>query len=318
MNGVVVEVRGLTKSYRVWHRREIIPAVRGVSFAVRHGEVFGFIGPNGAGKTTTIKLLLGLLTPDSGAVTVFGGRPGSIAVKRRVGYMPERSLLPGYLRLEEMVRLFGSLSGLRGKALRRATDEAIATVNLTDSRRRLLETFSKGMLQRASLAQALVANPDLLLLDEPAIGLDPIARRDLRLLIRRLRDEGRTVFLNSHELEMVAQVCDRFAILNKGQVLAEEPIQSLRDIQRYVIELHEPPATIQEIVASLDANVEWRGEPPRLHLTCGGPAGMNRFLDALRARNLEIAAVNPYSMTLEELFMRYVQSNVAEAAGSGS
>ncbi|MBI2568166.1 MAG: ABC transporter ATP-binding protein [Candidatus Schekmanbacteria bacterium] len=301
-----IEVRDLERSYRVWHRRERIRAVSGIDLTVNRAEIFGFLGPNGAGKTTTVKILLGLMRPDKGSVRILGMAPDNPALKRRTGYMPERMLLPTYLRLEEMLRMFGGLSGLRGAVLAEAVRRTIDTVGLSSVARNRLDTFSKGMLQRASLAQAILADPEVLFLDEPVHGLDPVGRREFRELLRRLRAQGKTVFLNSHELEVVEQVCDRVAILNKGKVLATAPISTLRDSQRYWIAADGDFGDPAALAENIGAAVTLAEDPRRLVLESGGVAAANRAIDALRQRGLVISGLGPCARSLEDLFMESI------------
>jgi len=312
MDELVIEARSLRKVYRIWHRRERIEALRGIDLTVRRGEVFGFLGLNGAGKTTTVKLLLGLLRPDGGHIRLFGNPPGRPKTNRLIGYMPERSLLPSYLRLDEMLELFGGLSGLSRHDLRTAVNQALETVNLASVRRRTLDTFSKGMLQRASLAQALIADPQLLILDEPAIGLDPLGRKELRELIHRLHQAGKTLFINSHELEVVEQVCNRFAILHKGQILAEQPMTALLDDRYYIIALAKPADDPTALLTGLPQTARYQPEPPILTIECRTVADLNDAIDALRQRGALISTVNPVTMTLEDLFIRFIKDGAGE------
>ena len=304
----VIEITDLKKTYQSWLRKERIVALKGINLEVHQGEIFGFLGPNGAGKTTTVKLLLGLLRCDSGSIRVLGGKPGEIRVKQQIGYMPERSALPPYLKLGEMLRLFGGMSGLRGRNLASAVSRVVEVVHLTDSVNRQLETFSKGMLQRASLAQALVADPDLLILDEPAIGLDPIARRQLRELLRQLREQGKTVFLNSHELEVVELICDRFAILHQGRVLAVEHIRVLRDSKQFSVELNRNTREPELLLTKLPVTCEWKPASWQMQMTCTGITELNHVLDEIRKNNVEIVSVTPFSISLEELFHQYIRA----------
>lgn len=198
-----------------------VEALKGLDLTVRRGEIFGFIGPNGAGKTTTIKLLLGILSPFSGEVEIFGKSPERPAVRGAVGYMPETADYYRYLTPAELLRMYGNIFGIEKSVLVDRTNKLLAMVGLESVRNRLIRTFSKGMVQKVSFAQALVNDPDLLILDEPTSGLDPIARRNMRDVIQRLRTEGKTVFFSSHELSEVELICDRIGIMNKGSLVAE-------------------------------------------------------------------------------------------------
>ena len=194
-------------------------AVNNLTLSVQPGEVLGFLGTNGAGKTTTIKMLLGLLTPDAGVISVLGGDPAVAAVRSRIGYMPETATYYPYLNLHELLFFYGGLCGMPRAAIRSRAGILIERVGLGAAAGRLLRTYSKGMLQRAGIAQALLHDPDLLIFDEPLTGLDPLARIHFRDLILELREQGKTVFFSSHELTEAELICDRVAILKQGELV---------------------------------------------------------------------------------------------------
>lgn len=202
-------------------------AVDHLNLKVRAGETFGFLGPNGAGKTTTMNALLGFVKPTGGDAFIFEVSVRNPIARQRIGYLPELTYYYKFLTAEELLRFYARLFGLRGREAAQRIDEVLALVNLQDARRRLIKTYSKGMQQRIGLAQALINNPDLLILDEPTSGLDPLGRMQIRTIIQRLKEEGKTVFFSSHELGEVETVCDRVAILNRGRVLAEGPVAEL-------------------------------------------------------------------------------------------
>ncbi len=206
----VVRLDGVSKAFGS------VRAVNGLSLAIRQGEILGFLGTNGAGKTTTIKMLLGFFRPDEGRVTVQGGAPCEPAARRKIGYMPETAYYYPYLNVRELLSFYGGLCGMPKSAIRKRSEELIARVGLLDAGNRLLRTYSKGMLQRAGIAQALLHDPDLLILDEPFTGLDPLARIHFRDLILELRQQGKTIFFSSHELSEAELICDRVAILKQG------------------------------------------------------------------------------------------------------
>ena len=206
----VVRLDGISKAFGT------VRAVNGLSLAIRQGEILGFLGTNGAGKTTTIKMLLGFFRPDEGRVTVQGGDPCEPAARRKIGYMPETAYYYPYLNVRELLSFYGGLCGMPKSAIRKRSEELIARVGLMNAGNRLLRTYSKGMLQRAGIAQALLHDPDLLILDEPFTGLDPLARIHFRDLILELRQQGKTIFFSSHELSEAELICDRVAILKQG------------------------------------------------------------------------------------------------------
>ena len=204
-----------------------VKAVDGLSLALAPGEIVGFLGTNGAGKTTTIKMITGLLRPDAGEVSVFGGDPSDPAVRARIGYMPEVATYYPYLNARELLAFYGGICGLDAKAVRERTDSLLESVGLADAAKRPLRTYSKGMLQRAGIAQALLNDPDLLVLDEPFTGLDPLARIHFRELLRSLREKGKAVFFSSHELGETELLCDRVAIMKKGRCVYQGPVKDL-------------------------------------------------------------------------------------------
>lgn len=217
-NDAVIQTSNLTKIYRDFWGRKKVRALNSLSMEVRRGEVFGLLGPNGSGKTTTMKLLLGLLFPTEGEITILGKPADDVEKNERIGYLPEESYLYRFLNAEETLEFYGRLFKMSAQERRQRADELIELVELKDARRRQLKEYSKGMTRRIGLAQALINNPDLVLLDEPTSGLDPIGTRKMKDLILKLRGEGKTVVMCSHLLADVQDVCDRIAILYEGEL----------------------------------------------------------------------------------------------------
>ncbi len=220
-NAPLIDVTELRKRYRG------VEALAGLSMTVGRGEVFGFLGPNGAGKTTTVKLLLGLARPTSGSGTVLGAPLGDLRARRRIGYLPELFRYQPWLKAREVMTLHGQLIGMPRAARGAAADAILELVGLADRSTDLVGKFSKGMQQRLGLGVALMGDPDLVILDEPTSALDPIGRVDVRGIIRHARDRGAGVFLNSHLLSEVEQVCDRVAIVDHGRVVASGPLDDV-------------------------------------------------------------------------------------------
>ena len=216
----VISAQGLTKVFKDFWGRPKARAVSGIDFEVKRGEVFGLLGPNGSGKSTTVKMLLGLLYPSKGRISVFGHSPRHVQTKSRLGYLPEESYLYRYLNSEETVDFFGSLFHIESKERRERAEQLIQMVGLENAKRRHVGEFSKGMQRRIGLAQALINDPDLVILDEPTSGLDPIGCREIKDLILTLAERGKTVILSSHLLSDVEDVCDRAMILYGGKVQA--------------------------------------------------------------------------------------------------
>ncbi len=248
----VISLHGLSKKFPLRWKRKVLHALENLDLTVRRGEVFGLLGPNGSGKSTTMKLILGLLRPTSGRAEIFGHVAGSMAARRRLGFLPENPYFYRFLRGDETLRFYGKLSGMRGAALERRIDELIELVGLTASRDRPLSSYSKGMLQRVGLAQALLHDPDLLLLDEPTAGVDPLGAHDIKELIRRLRERGKTIVFSSHLLEEVEAVADRVAILHLGKKAMEGPLSEFLQVPgRTEISVRNLPASAHAEIAGV-------------------------------------------------------------------
>src|SRR5687767_13001066 len=228
---VVIETRSLTKIYRDFWGRPKVRALNALDLQVRRGEIFGLLGPNGSGKSTTIKLLLGLLFPTNGQALVFGKEATDVAKNERIGYLPEESYLYRFLNAEETLDFYGRLFDMSTALRRQRIEELIALVGLQHARRRQLREYSKGMTRRIGLAQALINDPELILLDEPTSGLDPIGTREMKDLILRLRDQGKTILMSSHLLPDVQDVCDRIAILHQGELKELGRVSDLLKVQ---------------------------------------------------------------------------------------
>ncbi len=232
----VVTIDGVSRSFGS------VKAVDGLSLSLSAGEVMGFLGTNGAGKTTTIKMMLGLVAPSSGRVQVLGGDPSCPQVRARIGYMPEIATYYPYLNARELLAFYGGICGLDAKTVRARSDELLESVGLADAAKRPLRTYSKGMLQRAGIAQALLNDPALLVLDEPFTGLDPLARIHFRELMRGLRERGTSIFFSSHELGETELLCDKVVIMKKGRALYQGPVRQLagdgeRNLERIFLEV---------------------------------------------------------------------------------
>lgn len=226
-----VEVTNFVKKFKSPVKKQDFLAVDGVSLKIMPGEVYGLIGPNGSGKSTTMKAVLGLVEPTAGACHVFGHNSLQVDSRKDIGFLPENPYFYKHLTGGETLKFYGKLCGMRGKKLKMAVDEMLELVSLTDAKNRRLGGYSKGMLQRIGIAQALIHKPRLIILDEPTAGVDPMGSRDIRDMIIRLRDEGITIFLCSHLLEQVQEVCDKVGIIFKGKMVKDGPLEDLISIE---------------------------------------------------------------------------------------
>ncbi len=223
----VIQLEKVTRIFRDFWLRPTVKAVDGLDLAVRRGETFGLLGPNGSGKSTTIKMILGLLSPSSGKVELFGLPPRTVAARAKLGYLPELSYLHPFLTARETLAYYAGLCGLKRAVARERADELLRMVKLTDVANRPVAGFSKGMARRVALASALIGKPELLILDEPTSGLDPVSTREVKLLIKALAKNGMTILMTSHLLADAEDVCDRVMILNRGRAVAEGKVAEL-------------------------------------------------------------------------------------------
>jgi ABC-2 type transport system ATP-binding protein len=293
-----LETTDLRIEYRGGWRRPTRQAVRGLSFEVAPGEVVGFIGPNGAGKSSTIKALMGFVPVAGGRATLLGEPAGSPAARRQVGFLPEVALYYPWLTPRETLWMYGRLAGLDAASTRRQTADLLERVGLAGRENERLKGFSKGMLQRVGIAQALLGEPRLLILDEVSSGLDPLGRRDLRQLLLEQKERGVTLFFSSHELTEVAQLCDRVILVNQGRVVDERPVAALlRDLRRYWVRFRcagEPP-----VPATPAAAGEWEAEFTRL-------PDWQAALTRLRPAEAELLDAGEREGALEDYFVRQV------------
>lgn len=233
-----IEIENLTKDFRVGMRGVKLRAVDNVTFSVNSGEIFGLLGPNGSGKSTTLKIILGLLRPTSGECRIFGKKSSDISVRSRIGFLPEAPYFYGYLTGRELVKYYARMSGVPDQKIEDATEDALALTGMTAAAARRVKTYSKGMLQRIGVAQAVVHNPDLVILDEPTAGIDPIGSAEIGDAIRVMKSRGKTVVLCSHLLGQIEELCDRVAIMNRGKLAVAgtlDEVLTQRDKQLAVI-----------------------------------------------------------------------------------
>ena len=257
-----VEIQNLHKSFLGHWGKGGVYAVKGVSLSIRQGAVYGLIGPNGSGKSTIMKALVGLLSPDEGTCRVFGQPATAASNRSEIGFLPENPYFYKFLTGAETVRFYGRLCGLHGKELSARVEEMLALVGLEDAANRRLGGYSKGMLQRVGLAQALVQRPRLLVLDEPTAGVDPIGSRAIRDIILNLKEQGMTVFLCSHLLEQVQEVCDNVGILYQGCLIADGTMEEITSDRSHTeVSLRNPSPELLEQIRAL-AGDAWQGAAP--------------------------------------------------------
>ena len=280
-------------------------AVKSLTLQVAQGEVFGFLGPNGAGKTTSIKMLLGLVTPTSGKASLLGAPIGDRATLARVGFLPEHFRFQDWLTAGEFLWLHGELLGMEGQTLKIRRDDLLERVGLAPFRNNQLRTFSKGMLQRIGLAQALLNHPALVFLDEPTSGLDPVGRRLVRDIIHELRNEGTCVFLNSHLLSEIEVTCDRVAFIRHGEVVRELNVASLDENQSVVtIRASGLTSAMMSEMARWGRDIQANGE--QLTLTVHNEASIPEINRYLVAQGASVFAISPSRVSLEDIFIETV------------
>ena len=302
-----LRIEGLTKEFRLGLGRKRVVALDHLDLEVEQGEIFGFLGHNGAGKTTTIKLLLGLLFPTAGRAWILGRPIEDVSVKQHVGFLPEAPYFYEYLTAEEFLTFYGQLFGLDPASLVKRVGELLEMVGLADAHRLPLRKFSKGMLQRIGLAQALINDPALVILDEPMSGLDPIGRRDVRDIILGLKGEGKTVFFSTHILPDVEMICDRVGILVKGRLRAVGTVHELvgtsavKSVEIVVEGM--APIGVQE-VERLGGTVMKKGDQVLIRLD--DDVQVNAVLGLIRQHRGRLISLVPHKRSLEDLFLKEV------------
>ena len=302
----VIEINNLTKDYEVgfWRKRKV-RALDGLSLSIDGGQIFGFLGANGAGKTTTLKLLMRLIFPTDGSAQILGHDIRDVSMHQRIGYLPENPYFYDYLTAREFLDYCAQIFGYPVESRRKRAADLLARVKLDEKRwDTQLRKFSKGMLQRVGLAQSLVNDPEIVFLDEPMSGLDPVGRREVRDLIAELRDEGKTVFMCSHILSDIEVLCDRVAILKKGRLAQVGYLDELRrkteDPNR--MEVMATGTDAESLRAHL-AEAEIAPTPRGLRIEVASEAEIENVITALRKAGGKIVSVQPVKQSLEELFL---------------
>ena len=308
----IIKTQRLNKIYEGALRGQDVHALKDLNLEIPEGQIFGYLGPNGSGKTTTVKMLLGLIFPTSGSIEIMGSKSiSSSTIKRNIGYLPEGAYYPDFLQGEEILAYYGRLYGLKGKDLKRRIDETLEMVGMQRARKRLLRGYSKGMRQRIGLAQALISDPSILILDEPTTGLDPIARKEIRDILLRLRTEGKTLLISSHEMLEVEMICDRVGILFDGVMQTVGAIVELLIQRDMLIEVDGVTENIVSEVATYGVKLEDRiGTRSKFRMEAS--SSMYDVFELCKSKSLRILSVTPRRESLEELFVRVI--GAAEAA----
>lgn len=300
-----IEIRNLTKKYHNIVGGGTFTAVDHLDLTVEQGQIFGFLGPNGAGKTTTIKMLLGLIFPTSGEARLLGKPIGDISVKYDIAYLPESPYFYDYMTGPELLDFYGQLFGIENKVRNQRIEELIHTVGLGHATGRTLRQYSKGMLQRIGIAQALINDPKLLFFDEPTSGLDPVAHIDIRNLILRLKEEGKTLFISSHGLSDVEMVCDRVAIIHRGELKTTGHVADLLAGSQVRIVAVGLPDDVRQAVVNMADKVD--DEHGQLTIWESDEEKVNTIVDIIRGANAKLVSLTPERRSLEDIFLETVR-----------
>jgi ABC-2 type transport system ATP-binding protein len=307
---VAIEIINLEKTYSVgfWRKTPRV-ALRPLTLTVQEGEVFGFLGPNGAGKTTTLKLLLGLVFPTAGTARIFGKDISDDEVKAQIGFLPEQPYFYDYLTAQELLEYYAQLSGVAAKERSNKVKKVLARVGLSDAARVQLRKFSKGMLQRVGLAQAILHDPKLVFLDEPMSGLDPTGRREVRELIQQLQQEGKTVFFSTHILSDAEALCDRVAVIHQGELRGVGAVADLTSQVHGKVEIifasHVVPAGLKNLAAETRVSGD-------VVIAVVSEEHQEAALEILRREKIRLISLTPVRRSLEEYYVQSVQPQVGK------
>ncbi len=306
----------LTKVYSDFVNKKLsVTALSDFTLNVERGQIFGLLGPNGAGKTTFIKVLLGLVNATSGRASILGNQLPNVKVRERIGYLPENHRYPGYLTGQQVMRLFGGLSGMRSAEIAQRTSSLLRLVGMEQWTTMKVKKYSKGMLQRLGLAQALINNPDVLFLDEPTDGVDPVGRKEIRDILKQLKAEGKTIFLNSHLLSEVELISDQVAILNKGKLLKVGTVDELTATDaNYELGIANNPteAFFHEAAATV---LKFKVDKHILTAELASTVELNSLIDLLRKHSIGITHIAKKRNSLEDSFINLIKLVPTEDAG---
>ncbi len=308
----VIETNSLTKIYSSFAKKREVQALNSLSLNISEGSIFGLLGPNGAGKTTLIKILLGITFPTSGSARILNEDISNYKIKSRVGYLPENHKYPLYLSGGNVLKFFGRLGGLDGKVLNKKIDELLELMNLSKWKKSKVKTYSKGMMQRLGLAQALLNDPDLIFLDEPTDGVDPIGRKEIRDILLELKNRSKTIFLNSHLLSEVEMITDRVAILNKGKLLKEGTVKELTEkTEEFKISI-ENDGLENISFESINGFSINKNNDGSYSAKVNDTLGLNKAIDIIRSNDKIIKEIVPMKFSLEETFIEIINESNKE------
>ena len=309
MSEISVDVKNLTKIYRAGLKKNRVTALKNFSLSVESGNIFGLLGPNGAGKTTLVKVLLGITFPTDGDAKLLGESIYNFQVRQRIGYLPENHRFPPYFTAEQLLKFVAELTGYDNKNINLRIDELLELVKMLRWKKTKIKKYSKGMMQRIGLAQALINDPDLIFLDEPTDGVDPIGRKEIRDILSELKSKGKTIFVNSHLLSEVELISDRVAILNKGELITEgtvEDITTNKELYKISFDSPVPESLIENDLREFSVRA---GENYSYTLKVNDISSLNKFIDEVRKHNLNIHSIVPQRSSLEEMFITLIKES---------
>jgi ABC-2 type transport system ATP-binding protein len=306
MGSIAIETNNLTKVYSTTLGNKKVEALVNLNLNVSAGMIFGLLGPNGAGKTTMIKLLLGIIFPTMGTAKLLGEELTNYKIKTKIGYLPENHKYPPYLSGGEVMKFFGKLSGMNGEGLNKKIDEMLELVQLSKWKKTKVKNYSKGMMQRLGLAQSLINDPELVFLDEPTDGVDPIGRKEIRDILVELKNKGKTIFLNSHLLSEVELITDRVGILNKGKLLREGTVKELTE-KKEEYKIGVEGNSLEDLPTGLKQEINFTDmKNGYFSFKVASIQELNRILDLLRNNGVIIKEMVQQKNTLEEMFISLI------------